>query len=290
MAGTATRKVTAFLFLLLLSSADLRAQLNVYFVNVGQGDAVYIELPGGRNALIDGGPSGKPIYDFLKAKGVTSIDHVVLTHPHMDHFRGLRKVFTALNVKNFYDTRAENKEAAGDNELRKLAAAEPGCITRFPRAGEDLAWDPQVAVKVVSSCSSPVTTRNNVETNNCSLVLRLFYNGNGLLFMGDAESAVEDALLKNFKPELAASILKVAHHGSRYTSTAAFLKRVQPKYAFISVGRDNVYGHPHKEALDRLLAAGAKLFLTTDGTQRVTIPAPAAGERSPGAPLINRGK
>ena len=106
--------------------------------------------------------------------------------------------------------------------------------------------------------------------------------------MGDAESSIENAMMRIFKSGLQSSILKVAHHGSRYSSTDQFLARVQPKYAFISVGLDNVYGHPHKEALDRLKAAGAKIFMTTHGgTQSVTIPAPGKGVSFPAEPIIN---
>ena len=267
-------KLSTFLSVILLASSNLWAQLNVYFVDVGQGDAIYLEFPNGTNALIDGGPSGEPIYKFLKEKGVTKLDRVVLTHPHSDHYRGLKKVFTAFDVKHFYDTKAENVDANGDNNLRELAGAEPGCRLHFPSPGAELAWDPKVTVKVLNSCDEPVQTHNNDETNNCSLVLRLYYNGTGLLFMGDADASIENAMTRIFKSGLQSYALKVGHHGSRYSSTADFLARVKPKVAIISVGVDNVYGHPHKEAIDRLRATGAKIFYTTSGTQSLTIPAP----------------
>jgi len=271
------RKLTAFVFLLAVSSSSLWAQLNVYYVNVGQGDATYIELPNGHNVLIDGGPSGAPIAKFLKDKGVTRIDHVVLTHPHSDHYRGLKKVFTDFDVKNFYDTRMENVDAQGDNNLRDLANAEPSCKTFFPEPGTNLNWDSRVTVKVLNSCPETVQGKDNDTVNNCSIVLRLYYNGNGFLFTGDAEAPIENAMMKIFKSGLESYALKVAHHGSRYSSTDKFLARVKPKVAIISVGVDNVYGHPHKEALDRLTAAGAKIFFTTGGTQTLQIPATRQG-------------
>lgn len=271
------RKLTAFFSLLLLSSSSLWAQLNVYYINVGQGDATYIELPNGHNVLIDGGPSGEPVYKFLKEKGVTTIDHLVLTHPHSDHYRGLKKVFSSFDVKNFYDSKAENVDAKGDNNLRELAAAEPNCRTHFPEAGNNLNWDSRVTVKVLNTCSEPVQLKYNDDVNNCSIVLRLFYNGQGLLFTGDAEASIENAMMRVFKSGLESYALKVGHHGSRYSSTDQFLARVKPKVALISVGVDNVYGHPHKEALDRLTAAGAKIFFTTGGTQTLNIPAPRKG-------------
>lgn len=270
-------KLSACLTVILLASSNLWAQLNVYFVNVGQGDATYIELPSGGNVLIDGGPDSKPIYEFLKAKGVNKIDHVLLTHPHSDHYTGLQKVFAAFDVKNFYDSKLDNLSATGDNTLRELAASEPGCLTHYPESGSMLNWDRNVIVKVLNSCPEPVQSKDEHVINNCSIVLRLYYNGNGLLFMGDAEASIENALTRIFKSGLNSSVLKVSHHGSRYSSDKHFLERVQPKNAFISAGLNNSYGHPHKEVLDRLQAVGANIFLTTNGTQFVTIPAPGHG-------------
>ncbi len=268
--------VTCMAFILFAAS-NARAQLNAYFVNVGQGDAIYLEFPNGTNALIDGGPSADPIYKFLKEKGVTKLDRVVLTHPHSDHYRGLKKVFNAFEVKNYYDTRAENVDAMGDNNLRQLASEEPGCKTIYPEPGSNLNWDRNVTVKVLSSCSEAVQMHNNDETNNCSLVLRVYYNGHAILLMGDAEATIETAMMRIYRSGLNSTYIKVGHHGARTSTSAQFLARVQPQIAIISVGKDNVYGHPHKEALDRLRAAGAQIYTTIGGTQSLTIPAPKKG-------------
>jgi beta-lactamase superfamily II metal-dependent hydrolase len=211
----------------------------------------------------------------------------VLTHPHSDHYRGLKKVFAVADVKNFYDTMAENIDAVGDNNLRELAAAEPGCETHFPVAGAELKWDRRVTVKVLNSCSEVVRSRDNDVINNCSLVLRFYYNGTGMLFMGDAEAAIEDAMTRAFKSGLNSQILKVGHHGSRYSSTSKFLARVQPKYAYVSFGADNVYGHPHMEALERLWVTGAAIISTTGGTQSFTIPAMKRGQTLPVEPIFS---
>lgn len=269
--------VFACMAFILFAASNARAQLNAYFINVGQGDAIYLEFPNGTNALIDGGPSGEPVYQFLKEKGVTKLDRVVLTHPHSDHYRGLKKVFNSFEVKNYYDTRAENVDAQGDNNLRDLAKAKPGCKTLYPEPGSELKWDTNVTVKVMSSCTEAVQMHDNDETNNCSLVLRVYYNGHGILLMGDAESTIETAMMRIYRSGLNSTYIKVGHHGARTSTSASFLARVQPKVAIISVGKDNVYGHPHKEALDRLRAAGAQVFTTLGGTQTLTIPAPAKG-------------
>lgn len=267
-------KLPALIAVFLLCAAELRAQLKVDILNVGQGDAIYVQFPNGTNALIDGGPNGTVTSKYLKERGVTRIDRVVLTHPHSDHYRGLKKVFADFEVGAFYDTKAENRDAVGDNNLRELAAVEPGCKTYFPSPDANLDWDSKVTVKVLNTCDEPVIIHDNDETNACSLVLRFYYNGNGILLMGDANAEVEDTMMRRYKSGLNSTILKVGHHGSRTSTSEAFLARVRPQYAFISVGLNNVYGHPHKETLDRLYAAGAKVYMTTSGTQSFMIPAP----------------
>ncbi len=279
-------KLATFLAVVLLASSNLWAQLKVSFVNVGQGDAIYIELPNGKNALIDGGPSGTLIDSFLKSKGVTKIDFMALTHPHNDHYRGLKKVFTNYQVDNYYDTKAENVDAVGDNNLRELAAAEPGCTTHYPKPGDILDWDPRVTIKVFNACWEPVQMHDNDETNNCSLVIRLYYNGNGVMLTGDANFEIEREMLSHFKSGLQSNILNVGHHGSRTSTSDAFLTRVRPDYAFISVSVGNNYGHPHQETLDRLRNAGAEIYLTTTGTQSLTIPAPDKNAPGPAKPII----
>jgi beta-lactamase superfamily II metal-dependent hydrolase len=279
-------KALVFLAVIFFCCSDLRAQLKITFVDVGQGDAIYIELPNGRNALIDGGSSGVLIDAFLKSKGVYKIDYVALTHPHSDHYRGLKKVFTNYQVNNYYDTKAENVDAKGDNNLRELAAQEPGCVTRYPKPGELLNWDPAVTVKVFNACFTPVVMHDNDETNNCSLVVRLYYNGNGILLTGDANSEMEAEMLSHFKSGLQSNILKVGHHGSRTSTGDAFLARVRPEHAIISVGLNNNYGHPHQETLSRIRNAGAKIYLTTQGNQVLTVPAPG-GEMLPARALFN---
>lgn len=271
------KRFAALIAILLLGASAASAQLNVHFISVGQGDATYIELPNGHNALIDGGTSGQPVLDFLKARGVKTIDHVILTHPHSDHFMGLKTVFRNFQVKNFYDTRVENTKAQGDNEVRAMAANMPGCKVHYPEAGANLNWDSRVTVKVLNACPEAITTNNSDEINNCSIVTRFYYNGHGVLLTGDIEAVVENAMTKIFKSGLDSTYLKVSHHGSKSSSSAKFLERVQPRVAVISVGRDNDYGHPHKEVLDRLMASGTQIYTTLDGNQSLTIPAPKRG-------------
>lgn len=268
--------IAAFFGALLLCVSAASAQLSVHFIDVGQGDSTYIELPNGQNVLIDGGPAGTPVTNFLKNRGVTTIDHVVLTHPHSDHYMGLKMVFRNFHVRNFYDTRVDNLDARGDNEVRRLAREE-GSWIHYPEVGEHLRWDYRVTVKILNSCPEELKTRDSRDINNCSIVTRFYYNGHGVLLTGDIEASVENAMTRLFKSGLDSTYLKVSHHGSKYSSAPKFLARVRPQVAVISAGADNNHGHPHKEAIDRLLAAGAQIYTTLDGDQSLTIPAPKRG-------------
>jgi beta-lactamase superfamily II metal-dependent hydrolase len=262
------------LALLLCGASSLNAQLNVSVINVGQGDAIFIELPSGRNVLIDGGPKAAPLMDFLETKGIKTLDNVVLTHPHGDHYTGLRAVFAKMSVANFYDTKLDNLDAVLNEDIRKKAAAEPGCALHYPEVGDKLDWDPQVSVQVLHSCPQAAVSTISEEINNCSIVLQFRYNGQSILFMGDVQASVENEIVGRFKNGVQADFLKVGHHGAPNATSAEFLSVVKPKKAYVSVGLNNSFGHPSKDTLDRLRDSGAQIFMTTDGTQSFSIPAP----------------
>lgn len=249
--------------------------LTVYFVDVGQGDAQYIELPGGKNALIDGGPPNGKLAEFLARRGVTKIDYLVMTHPHLDHFGGLPSVFDDLQVSNFYDTMMDNAGAA-DDLVRAKAAAEPGIAISYPRPGDSLDWGQDVKVKVFSSCPDKQSAERARDVNACSIVLKLTHANASILFTGDAGESVEGRLVAEFGDELSADVLKVGHHGSATSSTSALLEKVRPRLAYIEVGAGNSYGHPRQTTLDRLLAAGAEIHRTDlEGTFTLTDHRPA---------------
>jgi len=259
------------------SSADLvRAvrPLKVYFLNVGQGDAAYIELPNGANALIDAGRSkAKTSYlaSFLREHNVTKIDNVVLTHPHADHYTGLQYVFSNISVTNFFDTQADNVGTTVDEAIRTKAQA-LGVNIFHPSAGDTLAWDSgEVGVKVLNACSEPVTSGSGQFLNDCSIVLRITYQNTSMLFAGDMQEDVEAELVKEYGSDLKADVLKVGHHGSQYSSGDAFLTVVRPREAYISVGQNN-YGHPTPFCLARLQSTGAVVHRTDlEGTMEYTI-------------------
>lgn len=258
--------------------------LKVYFLNVGQGDAAYLELPNGRNALIDAGPSRSTasyLAVFLAEHNVTRIDNVVLTHPHADHYTGLQYVFASVQVGNFYDTQADNTGTAADEAIR-ARARETGANMIHPAAGDTLDWDGgEVQVKVLNACSSPVMSGSGQFLNDCSIVLKITYQDTSMLLAGDVQEEVEAELVAAFGAGLKSDVLKVGHHGSRYSSSDAFLAAVKPRDAVISVGA-NTYGHPAPSCRARLAAAGALLRRTdTDGTIGYTIGGDPAAFFSP---------
>ena len=254
--------------------------LNAWFIDVGQGDSEYIELPNGANVLIDGGPIGRngpgsepPLAKFLTQHGVTHINYMVLTHPHADHFTGLKYVFDHMQVDNFYDTREDNPGAPTLGALRAEAAGNGHTRLVYPAAGDSLDWDPgEVRGDVLNSCQAAgQSTAGNV-LNDCSIVLKVAYNGQAILYTGDMQNDVEARLVSQYGAALKADVLKVGHHGSRTASSAQFLAQVQPKWAYIEVGAGNSFGHPTQEALGRLQAAGATVFRTDlNGTSEYTI-------------------
>lgn len=247
--------------------------LNAYFISVGQGDAEYIELPNGRNVLIDGGPNpNAQLAAFLTQHNVTKLDYVVLTHPHLDHYAGLDYVFSHVKVANFYDTREDNTGAAGAKAIRNKIAA-LGVNVVYPAAGDNLDWDPaEVQVKVLNTCSSTGGSNAGQVLNDCSIVLKVTYQNTSILYTGDMQSDVEATLISTYGSELQSDVLKVGHHGSNTATSAAFLNMVKPKYAYIEVGTGNTFGFPAAVTLSNLQAVGATVYRTdTGGTQEYRI-------------------
>jgi beta-lactamase superfamily II metal-dependent hydrolase len=254
---------------------SLAPGLNIYFINVFQGDAELIEFPNGKNLLIDAGSPPTPdsqyttpiVSSFLKKHGVTKIDHMVMTHPHADHYGGMQWIFENLQVDNFYDTRIDNSEATGDDAVREQARKEPGCTVRYPVEGESLDMASGVEIKVLHSCptaskSSDYGQNAGNALNDCSITLKISYKGASALFTGDIGSDVEARLVKTYGKALKSDILKVGHHGSAYSSSEAFLKAVKPKAAYIEVGKYNDYGHPTPSTLARLESLGIAIHRT----------------------------
>ena len=232
--------------------------LKVYLLDVGQGDAIFIEAPNGNQVLIDGGPDNKVIQELAKVMPFydREIDMVVATHPHADHIAGLISVLERYDVKNIMQAEEDYNSpvvSAWQDSVKNEKANEIEAI-----AGKIIELGNGVALKIIYPKKSleGQTVKN---PNNSSVVLMLDYKETEILLVGDIESKVEKELLND---DIDADILKVGHHGSKTSTTAGFLEKVSPQIAFIQVGSKNKFGHPSPEVIQRLENFGIKYYRT----------------------------
>ena len=227
-------------------------ELKVHFLDVGQGDSCFIELPNKETMLIDAGESeyGDSIVTYIYGQGYDTLDYVVATHPHADHIGGMADVLNTFNIRNFYATAFTTTTQTYERMLD--AVENSGAAVHEVMAGSVILEDPELLVEVVA----PKTLSD--DSNNSSVVIKLTYGENKFLFTGDAEKSEEDDIWTNIKCD----VLKVGHHGSATSSSANFLKKVDPTYAVISCGMGNKYGHPTDEVLERLNSRNIEVFRT----------------------------
>ena len=235
--------------------------LEVVFFDVGQGDSIFIESPDGFQILIDGGPDlsvleklgqEMPFYD-------RTIDLIILTHPDHDHIFGLLEVLKRYQVKNILWTGVV-KDTDEYKEWNKLIQEERANIL-IAEAGQkiNLAQDVYFLILYPSESLEGLEAE---DSNDTSIVARLIFNDNTFLFAGDISQKIELKLIDQ-NQELDSDILKVAHHGSKASTSPEFLQAVSPETAVISVG-ENKWGHPAEEVLQRLEQFGIKILTTQD--------------------------
>lgn len=225
-----------------------------YFIDVGQADSTLVVCDD-QSLLIDGGNSedSRLIVAYLKNHNVTSLDYMICTHSHEDHIGGLLAPLSIMDVKHIYAP-----EIVGDSELYskfQLKAAEQEQRVIHPKTGDKINLGSSVLEFFVP------TTGNNDDLNNTSLICKIIYGNTSFLFTGDAELEAEHDIISQ-ECDVKADVLKVGHHGSDTSTSYYFLRNVMPKYAVISVGRNNLYGHPSETVLSRLRDAGTTVFRT----------------------------
>ena len=257
-------KTAVFITLILAILTIQRAKtapdglLHVAFLDVGQGDATFIQTPSGRQLLIDGGLYPTVLNDALGRQlpfGDNSIDIIIATHPDADHISGLPPLFERYAIELLITNGDEAADAPIYTALLTAAADTPRHVAH---AGETIQIEDGVRLEILN----PSTLDGDGDRNNQSVVARLVYGDFSLLLTGDAEEEAEGMMLAAKRP-LSSIVYKVGHHGSNSSSTAPFLAAVQPQISVISVGADNRYGHPHPAVLERL--AGVKTaVLRTD--------------------------
>lgn len=241
-----------------LAQGDLR----ITFIDIGQGDAAWIKTPDEWDILIDGGrqSEGPDLVSYLQSQGVSDIEVLILSHPHADHVGGLVTVLENMDV----DQALTNCQAYSSNIYQTFQDLlnSNGIPTTCVRDGDTFTWGAYISATAVNP-PEPLMSGTASDPNNNSIVFRITYGSIDFLFTGDVQSEAESAILGR-GPTLEAEILKVAHHGSKYSSTESFLAEVGPEIAVISVGASNPYGHPSPETLQRLRDAGATVCRTDD--------------------------
>jgi len=257
----------AFLFLLVIILATIiffthKKDLRVVFFDVGQGDVILIS-EGSQQVLIDGGKDGKLLLEKM-GKYVPfwdrNIEAVIVSHPDQDHIGGLINLFRAYKVQNVIKTNAQSDSQT----FQKLEEEISQSGVEKVEAKKDLTINfSNGAVAQILYPFDSLPNEVDASSNDNSVVVKLSYGENKFLFTGDLPSTKEAELL-NDKTDLNSQILKVSHHGSKYATSNEFLDAVNSQDAIISVGKNNFYGHPNQEVLQRLLEHKARIFRTDE--------------------------
>lgn len=241
--------------------------LQVDFIDVGQGDSIFIRTPDRINVLIDAGEAeaGPEVVAHLRRLGVKRLDLVVMSHPHSDHIGGMPAVFEAFEIEGVLDSGYVHGTATQERVLRMI---EDGKVPYHrATAGMEFRLGSEARLEVLAP-SERLIRGTRSDANNNSVVVRLVFDRVRMLFTGDIEKAGEGGLIAS-RQDIESQALKVAHHGSSGSTSLELLRMVRPEYLIISVGKGNEYGHPSKATLRRVdrNKTGALLFRTDkDGT------------------------
>lgn len=232
------------------SAAD---NLKVHFIDVGQADSILIEQ-NNEYMLIDAGNNedGPLLVNYFNNLGITSFKYVFGTHAHEDHIGGLDEIIENFTIENFYMPEVITTTKTFEDVLDALEAKQVAFQT--PKINDELTLKDS-KIKVLSILN------DDEDLNDTSIVLRLKYGTTSFLFTGDASSTIEKNILNK---EIQSDVLKLGHHGSRYSTSKEFLKKVSPIYAIISVGKNNSYNHPHSEVFKRLNEQNVKIYRTDE--------------------------
>lgn len=231
-------------------------EMRVHFLDVGQGDSIFIESANGKTMLVDGGVkgAGQQVVSYLKELGVNKLDIVVATHPDADHIGGLIPVLqSSIDIGQFYDSGKVHTSQTFEEMLTLIDTK--NIPYHVPTTGENIAFDDDLTVKVLNA------NEHATDNNDASIVLKMVYGNVSFLLTGDAGIALEKDMLQN---DVQATVLKAGHHGSNTSSSEKFIQAVHPEVTVLSYGEGNKYGHPHVEVVERLQAVGSKIYATAE--------------------------
>ena len=236
--------------------------LRVHFIDVGQGDSILIQA-GEHAMLVDAGTneSGGTVTDYLHSLNLTKLDYLIGTHPHEDHIGGLDDVILSFDIGTVIMPDVSHTTRTYEDVLDALL--EKNLTVSSPQPGEVFSLGDASFTILSPSAEIAAEAQEAGDLNNLSVGIRLVYGSTAFVLCGDAESVSEEAMVQSGLP-LKADVLKAGHHGSSTSTCGSFLDAVDPDYAVISCGKDNSYGHPHQETLDRLHAAGVSVFRTDE--------------------------
>lgn len=253
-----------FLFLFSLSgcvntNAANNGLLKVHYIDVGQADSIFIELPDSKNMLIDAGnnPDGELVVDYIKNLGYSKIDYIIGTHPHEDHIGGMDNVIDSFEIGNVYLPKTDPGQTPTTKTYESVLTSiqNKGLKITAAKSGVSIFSSDSLKADFIAPNSDSYENLNNY-----SAVIKLTYGSNSFLFTGDAEKNSESEITADIK----ADVLKVGHHGSSTSTSDSFLQKVDPSYAVISVGTNNKYGHPAAETIETLQNAGVKIYRTDE--------------------------
>ena len=253
------------IILLVIIINCVNKQLEVHFIDVGQGDSCFIITPNHKTILIDGGGSTSNTFDvgedtlipYILDRGYKKIDYIFISHFDQDHSLGCAKIIENLTVSNLI----LNKQLEENDIYKHIVsiAKQKKVNLIYVKAGDVITLN-GVKIKILHP-QEKLIAENSI--NNNSIVFKLEYKSFSILFTGDIENIAEEVILsKNIN--LKADILKVAHHGSKTSSSQRFIEAVSPKIALIGVGKNNMFGHPNREVIERLQSYGTKIYRTDE--------------------------
>lgn len=250
------------LFLLFFVGKSKHDELKVYFFDVGRGDSIFIETSEGKQVLIDGGPDNSVIQRLSEVMPFwdRTIDLVILSHPDTDHLTGLIEVLKRYKIEAVLESGVDcgKPDCLAWEEAKRKEKA----LNLAARLGQEIILDENAKILILHPFEY-LSGKKVSKINNTSIVAKLVYGDYNFLLAGDIEKQVEEKLVLA-EIDIDADYLKIPHHGSKTSTTEEFLENVSPFMAFISLGLDNPYGHPHQDVVSRLEKKSIKYYRTDE--------------------------
>ena len=228
-------------------------KLAVHFLDVGQGDSIFIELPNDQTMLIDAGENyhGEGIINYIKKAGHSKIDYLVATHPHSDHIGSMPYIVRNFDIGSVYMPKLTTTTKLYESLLKAVKSKK--LTVKNGKAGVNIVKTDDLSVDIIAP-----TKIDESNLNNCSIVIMLTFGDNSFLLTGDAETGE----MKSVKAKISADVLKAGHHGSKNSTTKSLLKKIKPEITVISCGKSNEYGHPNKDVLTMLKNIKSSVYRT----------------------------